>query len=171
MKKLGYGHTMAASCIGYVVQAMTINYLPLLFVTFNKSYEISFDKISALITITFFIQLTVDLLSPKFIDKISYRVSAILANVLAGTGMMLLAFLPDLMENHFLGILLPMAVMAAGGGVTEVVISPIVEACPGENKNGNMYLLHSFYCWGHVFVVSVSILFFTFFGIENWQYL
>lgn len=171
VRKLGYGHTMAASCIGYVVQAIMINFIPLLFVTFNKNYGISFDKISALITMNFLIQLSVDLLSPRFVDKIGYRISAILANALAAVGMLLFSVLPVVMENHFLGILISMFFMGIGGGLTEVVISPIVEACPYENKNGYMSLLHSFYCWGHVFVVVTSILYFLFIGIEKWPYL
>lgn len=166
-----YTHTLWASCIGYVVQSIVINFVPLLFVLFNTSYGISYEKISLIITINFFIQLVMDLVCPVFIDKIGYRASVIIADAFAAVGLLLLAFLPFVMSNVYAGIIISLLFTAAGGGLIEVVVSPIVEACPHENKNGYMCLLHSFYCWGHVFVVLVAALYFAVFGIENWRYL
>lgn len=162
---------MSACYIGYVVQAIVNNFAPLLFVTFNSSYGIPFDKIGTLITINFGIQLIVDLLSSHFVDKIGYRTSVVAAHALASAGMFLLAFLPDLFSDHYVGILVPLAFLSVGGGLIEVVISPIVEACPCEHKESHMSLLHSFYCWGHVLVVLLSVAFFASAGIENWRYL
>ncbi len=166
-----YNHTMGASCIGYVVQAIVINFVPLLFVWFNSSYKIPFGKISLLITLIFGIQLLVDLVSPGFIDKIGYRASVVAAHAFASIGLVLLAFLPNALSDPYTGILISLVFTSVGGGLIEVVVSPIVEACPHENKNGHMSLLHSFYCWGHVFVVISSVCYFAFFGIENWRYL
>lgn len=129
------------------------------------------EKITLLITLNFIIQLCIDALSAKLIDKIGYRASAIIAHVCAGGGLILLSFLPELTPDPFVGILVSVFVYALGGGFIEVLISPIVEACPTENKEKAMSLLHSFYCWGHVGVVLVSTAFFALFGIEKWRIL
>lgn len=171
MSENNFNNTLKACYIGYVVQSIMNNFTPLLFVLFNTTYGISFDKISILITLNFGIQLVVDLLSSQFVDKIGYRFSVVLAHVFSGTGLVLLAFLPEVIPNHYVGILISMIFMSVGGGLIEVVVSPIVEACPCEQKEAHMSLLHSFYCWGHVFVIIVSVAFFAIFGIENWKYL
>ncbi len=169
--KNNYTHTLWASCVGYVVQAIIINFAPLLFVMFNESFGIHYSSISLLITLTFLIQLTVDLVCPPLIDKLGYRTSVVIAHFFAGSGLVLLAVLPDLVSDPFVGILISLVVASIGGGLIEVVVSPIVEACPHENKNGYMCLLHSFYCWGHVFVILLSVGFFAVFGIEKWHIL
>ena len=156
--------------IGYVVQAVVVNFLPLLFVTLEKDYGITVSQISLLITVNFVIQLSVDLLSAAVIDRIGYRVAMNIAHILAATGLVLLAFLPDIMDP-FVGILIPVAVYAMGGGLLEVIISPMVEACPTENKEKTMSLLHSFYSWGQVGVVLLSTAFFAVFGVKNWKIL
>ena len=166
-----YNKTVYASFVGYVVQAIINNFAPLLFLTFQDTYGISFNKISLLITINFCLQLFIDLISAKFIDKIGYRASIIIAHVTGAAGLIGLAFLPDIMPDPFIGLVMCIAVYAIGGGIIEVLISPIVESCPTENKEGAMSLLHSFYCWGHVAVVILSTLFFTLAGIENWRIL
>ncbi len=170
-KTLNYRHTMAASFTGYITQAMTINFSPLLFVAFSRTFDISLAKIGSLITINFCIQLTIDLLSAKFLDKTGYRAAAVAAHIFAATGFILMGILPFSFDNHFVGILISTVSMAIGGGLTEVIISPMVEACPTENKSASMSLLHSFYCWGQVMVTLFSTLFFIFFGIENWKIL
>ena len=169
--KNNYTHTLFASSIGYVVQAIIINFAPLLFVMFNEDLGVNYSSISILITLTFMIQLAVDLICPPLIDKIGYRISVVIAHLFAGVGFLLLAILPTVMSDPFAGILISLVVASVGGGLIEVVVSPIVEACPHENKNGYMCLLHSFYCWGHVFVILISVVFFAVFGIEKWQIL
>ncbi len=166
-----YRKTMAACFIGYIIQAIVNNFAPLLFLTFHNTYGISLSRITMLITINFGIQLTVDLLSAGFIDRIGYKASAILAHVFAAAGLVLLTILPDKMSSPFIGLLLSVIVYAVGGGLLEVLLSPIVEALPSANKEKAMSLLHSFYCWGHVGVVLFSTLFFQLFGIENWRIL
>lgn len=166
-----YNKTIYAGFVGYVVQAIVNNFVPLLFLTFQDTYGITFNKISMLITINFAVQLVVDLLSAKFIDKIGYRISIIIAHVASALGLIGLAFLPDIMPTPFVGLVISVGVYAVGGGIIEVLVSPIVESCPTRNKEGTMSLLHSFYSWGYVAVVLISTLFFGIFGIENWKFL
>ena len=163
--------TMTACFIGYIVQAIINNFVPLLFVTFQTTYDIPLGNITLLITINFVIQLFIDAFSAWFIDKIGYKTSIILAHVFSSLGLILLMFLPDLISNHFIGILISVIIYAIGGGLIEVLVSPIMEACPSDNKEKAMSLLHSFYCWGHVGVVLISTLFFVIFTTANWKIL
>lgn len=169
--KNNFKTTMYACFIGYVVQAVVNSFVPLLFVTFQTEYHIPLTQITLLITVNFVIQLVVDLLSAGFVDKIGYRASAIIAHACAGTGIFLLTILPELFSNPFYGILLAVMVYAIGGGLIEVLISPILEACPTDNKESAMSLLHSFYCWGCTGVVLLSTLFFALFGTSHWKIL
>ncbi len=169
--KNNYKMTMYACFIGYIVQAVVNSFVPLLFVTFQTEYHIPLTQITLLITVNFVIQLVVDLLSAGFVDKIGYRASAIIAHACAGTGIFLLTILPELFSNPFYGILLAVMVYAIGGGLIEVLISPILEACPTDNKESAMSLLHSFYCWGCTGIVLLSTLFFSVFGTSHWKIL
>lgn len=166
-----YSHTIAASYIGYVTQAIVNNFVPLLFLTLQHTYQISLSKITLLVTINFGVQLIVDFLSAQFIDKIGYKVSVVAAHLFAAIGLAGLGIFPELFSNPYIGLILAIFLYAIGGGLIEVLISPIVEACPTDKKSAAMSLLHSFYCWGHMFVVIGSTLFFTLFGIENWRLL
>lgn len=166
-----YQKTMYACFAGYIVQAIVNNFVPLLFLTFESDYNIPLSQITMLITFNFGIQLIVDLLSTKFVDRIGYRVSIVMAHVFAAGGLIGLVVLPDLLPNAFAGLLIAVVIYAIGGGLIEVLISPIMESCPTENKEKAMSLLHSFYCWGHVGVVLLSTLFFKLCGIENWKIL
>lgn len=166
-----YQKTMYACFTGYVVQAIVNNFVPLLFLTFENTYQVPLSQITMLITINFGIQLLVDLLSARFVDRIGYRAAIILAHIFSGGGMLGLVILPELLPSAFAGLLLAVVIYALGGGLIEVLISPIMESCPTKNKEKAMSLLHSFYCWGHVGVVLISTLFFKIFGIENWKVL
>ena len=166
-----YNRTITACFVGYIVQAIVNNFVPLLFLTFQRTYEIPLSQITLLVTFNFGVQLLVDLLSVYFVDRIGYRASMVLAHLLAAAGLILLTFLPELLPSPFAGILIAVMVYAIGGGILEVLVSPVVEACPSDNKEKAMSMLHSFYCWGHVGVVLISTLFFYVFGIENWKML
>lgn len=167
----GYDKTIRACFFGYIIQAIINNFVPLLFLTFQKSYEIPLSDITLLVTFNFGIQLIIDLVSTVFVDKIGYRASMMMAHGFAAAGLAMLMFLPDLLPNHFVGILISVMVYAVGGGLLEVLVSPVVESCPSDNKEKTMSMLHSFYCWGHVGVVLISTVFFAFFGVENWKIL
>lgn len=168
--KLTYKNTITSCFIGYIVQAIVNNFVPLLFLTFQNTYHIPLDKITLLVTFNFGVQLLTDLVAGKYVDKIGYRTSIVLAHVLSALGLILLTILPQIM-NPFAGILIAVMVYAVGGGLLEVLVSPIMESCPTDNKESAMSLLHSFYCWGHVGVVLLSTFFFHFAGIGNWRIL
>ena len=169
--KQDYKKTTYACFIGYIVQAIVNSFVPLLFVTFQKTYQIPLTKITLLITINFVIQLLIDLLSAGFIDKIGYRASVVIAHICAAAGLVLLTVLPEFFADPFVGILMSVMIYAVGGGLLEVLVSPIIEACPTDNKEAAMSLLHSFYCWGCTGVVLFSTVFFALFGTEHWKIL
>lgn len=164
-----YKHTVTASIFGYITQAIIVNFAPLLFLTFQSDFNISLSEIALLSTVNFVVQLLVDLISAKFIDKIGYRISIVAAHLFAAAGLVGLSFFPRVFDNHFAGLLTATVIYAIGGGIIEVLVSPIIEACPTKRKSAMMSLLHSFYCWGLVFVIGVSTVFFVTAGIENWS--
>ncbi len=166
-----YQKTIYACFLGYIVQAIVNNFVPLLFLTFESAYNIPLSKITLLITFNFGIQLLVDLLSVGFVDKIGYRVCAVAAHIFSALGLLGLSVLPEILPDAYIGLLISVTIYALGGGLLEVLVSPIVESCPSKNKEKTMSLLHSFYCWGHVGVVLFSTLFFKIFGIDNWKIL
>ncbi len=165
-----FKHTFHACYAGYFVQAIINNFLPLLFLTFRNTFALSYDEISLLIVINFGSQLFVDLASTAFVDKLGYGKCAVFAHAFAFVGLAGLGIFPFIMKPY-VGIILSVVIYAIGSGLIEVIVSPIVEACPSERKSAQMSLLHSFYCWGQMFVVLLSTLFFVAFGMENWRYL
>ena len=169
-KHLTANHTVAACFIGYIVQAIVNNFAPLLFVTFQSAYGIPLSRIAMLTAVNFSVQLLTDALSAPVIRRIGYRAAAVLAHALSAAGILLMAFLPGVLPP-FAGLLAAGVVYAVGGGLLEVIVSPIVESCPGEGKEAAMSLLHSFYCWGHLGVVLLSSGFFALFGTGSWQVL
>ena len=171
MLRLTAKHTVRAAYVGYLTQAITINFAPLLFITFENTYQISMGKISFLIAISFLTQLTADALAAKFPNKIKTRPLVILAHLCAVFGMTGFAWLPEILPDPYIGLMIPVIVAAVGGGIIEVLISPIVEACPTDEKSSAMSLLHSFYSWGLAGVVLLSTLFFSLAGIEHWRIL
>lgn len=169
--KYSYDCTMRACFTGYIVQAIVNNFVPLLFLTFQRTYHIPLQQITLLVTFNFGIQLLTDLLSVAFVDRMGYQASMVLAHILSALGLICLTVLPEWMGHPFAGILISVIVYAVGGGLLEVLVSPVVEACPSTHKEKAMSMLHSFYCWGHVGVVFFSSIFFKLAGIENWKLL
>lgn len=166
-----YRKTVIACYLGFVTQAITANFAPLLFLTFHNNYSIPLGKIALISSVFFVTQLIVDVLCAKFADKIGYRRCVVGSQLMSAVGLIGLAFLPELLPDPFAGIIISTVIYAVGSGLTEVLVSPIVEACPFEHKEAAMSLLHSFYCWGSVGVILISTLFFALFGIENWKWL
>lgn len=166
-----YRKTVIACYLGFVTQAITANFAPLLFLTFHNNYSIPLGKIALISSVFFVTQLIVDVLCAKFADKIGYRKCVVGSQLMSAVGLIGLAFLPELLPDPFAGIIISTVIYAVGSGLTEVLVSPIVEACPFEHKEAAMSLLHSFYCWGSVGVILISTLFFAVFGIENWKWL
>ena len=172
MKRLQkYEHTIYASYLGYITQAICNNFVPLLFLTFSGEFALTLDKLALITTINYLVQLVVDFFAAKYIDRIGYRISIVAAHVFCAAGLIGLAIFPGLFPNQYTGIIAAVVLYATGGGITEVLISPIVEACPTKKKEAVMSLLHSFYCWGQMGVIIISTLFFTFIGISDWRIL
>ncbi len=170
-KQNNYKKTLLACYLGFVTQAISANYAPLLFLTFKGTYGITLEKIAMIPMVFYLAQLFVDLAATRFADKIGYRRCVVASQILSAVGLGLMALLPDLLPHPFVGILIAVVLYAVGSGLIEVLVSPIVEACPFENKDGVMSLLHSFYCWGALGVILGSTLFFALFGVENWRIL
>ena len=170
MKTLtSYNHTIYASYLGYISQAIVNNFAPLLFLTFQSQLGLSLKSITTITTVNFLVQLTVDLISARYVDRIGYRRCLVAAHIFCALGLAGLAVLPGIFHDPYVGIMAGVVLYAIGGGLIEVLVSPVVEACPTEKKEAAMSLLHSFYCWGHVAVVLLSTAFFRLAGIENWK--
>jgi len=166
-----YNKTKRACYLGFVTQAIASNFAPLLFLKFHSDYNISLGNIALISTFFFFTQLLVDLFCAKYVDRIGYRVSIVASEVCSALGLVGLAFLPELLPNPFVGIIISVIIYAIGSGLIEVLCSPIVEACPFENKEATMSLLHSFYCWGSVGTIVISTVFLAIFGMDSWKWL
>ena len=169
--KSKYQKTLIACYLGFITQAIAANFAPLLFLTFHRTYQISLGRIAFISTAFFFTQLLIDLFCAKYVDKIGYRKSVVASEIFSAAGLIGLAFLPSLLPDPYVGIMISVIIYAMGSGLIEVLVSPIVEACPFDNKDSVMSLLHSFYCWGSVGVILLSTIFFAIFGIENWRIL
>ena len=169
LRRTNFQHTMAACYLGYITQAIANNFAPLLFLTFQSEFGIPLSQIAALSSINFGIQLVVDFLSARFVDRIGYRACMVGAHVCNTIGIAGLAFFPSLTPDPFAGLLIAVFFYAIGGGLCEVLVSPIAEACPTEKKDAQMSLLHSFYCWGVVAVVGLSTAYFAAFGVGAWR--
>lgn len=168
-KEKNYKKTLIACYLGFVTQAISANFAPLLFLTFKNTYGITLEKITMIPLVFYLTQLLVDLAATKFADKVGYRMCVVASQVLSSVGLVFMAILPEMLPLPFMGILISVVLYAIGSGLIEVLVSPIVEACPFENKDGMMSLLHSFYCWGAMGVILGSTLFFVVFGVENWK--
>ncbi len=171
MTALNYQKTKIACYLGFITQAISANFAPLLFLKFHHDYQISLGNIAWISTCFFFTQLLIDLFCAKFVDRIGYRVCVVASEVCSAAGLIGLAFLPEIFPNPLAGILCSVILYAMGSGLIEVLCSPIIEACPFDNKEATMSLLHSFYCWGAVGTILISTIFFLIFGIESWKWL
>lgn len=166
--KLNYKKTLLACYLGFITQAIAANFTPLLFLKLHKDFQIPLGMIALIPTAFFFTQLLVDIFCAKYVDRIGYRVSIVASEIFSAVGLICLAFLPKILPSAYVGIMISVVLYAIGSGLIEVLCSPIVEACPFENKEATMSLLHSFYCWGWVGVTLISTLLFTLIGIDKW---
>lgn len=169
--KLTYKHTQYTCYMAYITGALVNNYTPLLFLTFQKTFGISITQLALLVTVNFVTQMAVDFIGANFVDRIGYRISIVAGNTFAALGLLLMAFLPEVMADKLAALTVATFVYAVGSGINEVLISPILEALPIKEKSSAMSMLHSFYCWGCVIVIGLSTLFFHFFTTAKWQLL
>lgn len=166
--KYSYKHTLRACYVGYITQAIVNNLAPILFIIFQKQFHISFEEIGRLILINFATQTVADIIAIKYVDKLGYRKSAILAHIFCAVGLIGLSILPKLMASPYIGLVIAVMIYALGGGILEVLVSPIVESIPGNEKAAAMSLLHSFYCWGQMGVVLVTTILLKLMGNDKW---
>lgn len=166
--KYTYKQTLHACYFGLITQAVVNNLAPLLFIIFQNQFNISFEMIGRLILINFGTQIAADFLAVKFVDRIGYRIAAISAHIFCALGLIGLGVLPSLLPSPYIGLVIAVVIYAMGGGLIEVMISPIVDSLPGDAKASAMSLLHSFYCWGQMGVVLVTTLIIKLFGNGIW---
>ena len=169
--KKSFRHTKAACYIAGMVQAMVCGFVPLLVVIFNRDYGISLSLITVLLTVNFVAQFTADLVSIFFVNKVSRRACIVAAHIFVGTGYFLLGVVPFFMKDIYWGVFLSVVLFSTGGGLLEVMTSPILDSCPSENKAAAMSILHSMFSFGSIGVILLSSMFFWVFGQANWQYL
>lgn len=167
-KTQNFKSTVFACYRGYITQGIVNNLSPLFFVLFQNKFGISYSLISALILCNFVTQVITDMLSVKYVDRIGYRKSAVIAHALAFLGLVMQGTLPNMLPAPYVGLVLATIVNGVGGGLIEVIISPIVDSCPGDAKASAMSLLHSFYCWGQVGVVLITTLLLRLIGEDLW---
>ncbi len=167
-----YSGTKKASYVAFIVQAINNNIAPLLFVVFHFQFNIPIAQLGLLAALNFGVQLLTDVVAMFVVDKIGYRKPIVIANALSALGLALLAVLPMIMDP-FAGICIAIIIYAMGGGLIEVLASPIIEhlPTPKEAKASSMAMLHSFYCWGQLLVVVVTTLLIAQFGREHWMWL
>ena len=163
-----YRHTTLACYRGYITQAIINNLAPLLFIVFQTHFSISYQMLGQLVLINFAVQLLTDIWATKYADRFGYRSCMVFAHALACIGLLSLGILPMLLPSAYTGIVISVILYAIGGGLLEVVVSPIIEALPSENKEASMSLLHSFYCWGQLSVVLLSTFLLWLIGRDFW---
>lgn len=163
-----YKHTLRACYLGYVTQAIVINILPIFFIIIQDKYGISFEKLGRLVLINFVTQIAVDVLAVRYADRIGFRVIALAAHIISAFGLICLGILPNILPSPYMGLEISVVIYAIGGGLIEIVISPIVDSLPGNAKASAMSLLHSFYCWGQFSVIIVTTLLLKLIGSDAW---
>ena len=166
-----YKSTKIACYIGYVVQAIINNFLPILFIVFQNNYGLRYEKLGRIILVNFLIQIVSDMITPFIVKVIGYKGCAILCHGLCATGLVMLSLLTAVMCDAYIAILISVIVYAFGSGIIEVIISPMIELLPFKNKAANMAFLHSFYCWGQAFTVICTTVLVSFFGFLNWNFI
>lgn len=171
MKKLSFNHTKAACYIGSISQSIVCGFLPLLFVIFNQDYGIPLAMVTLFSTVNFVIQLIMDFTSLFYIDRVSYRKTIVAAHLLAAFGFLFLGLAAPKIKNIYPAILFSVVLFSAGGGLSEVLLSPIIEGCPSDNKAATMSLLHSMFAFGSVGVILVTNILLFVLGKANWHYI
>lgn len=170
-KKINYTSTKISSYIGYFVQAIVNNFLPILFIALQDVYGIGYEKLGRLVMFNFVTQMITDILSPKIIAETGYRKAAVMCQFTAAAGLAAAAFLPKIMRDPYVGLVIAIIIYAFASGLMEVILSPMVEMLPTKNKSGNMSILHSFYCWGQAVTALVTTFLVSLFGYANWMYI
>ena len=166
--KYTYKSTLHACYFGYITQAIVNNIAPILFIIFQDEFKISFEMVGRLILINFGTQIAADFIAAKYADRIGHRRAVVMAHIFCAAGLICLGILPKLLPSPYSGLIIAVVIYAVGGGFIEVMISPIVDALPGDAKASAMSLLHSFYCWGQMSVVLITTVLIKVLGVDIW---
>lgn len=158
------------SCFaGIFVQAIITNITAILFVPLMSLYGFTYLHLGILVGVNFSAQVMSDIIFSALVDKLGYRRLVLPACIGAFIGLILFGLSPLLFRDVFLGMLLSTIVFSAASGLLEVLLSPIINAMPNDDKAGAMSLMHSFYAWGQAATIIITTVFIYLFGNNNWQ--
>lgn len=167
-----YSRVKLACYTTNVSMSVVGNLSPILFLTFHALYGISYSLLGLLVLVNFFTQLIIDLIFSFFSHRFNIPRTVKLTPVLTVTGLLVYAVWPFLFpDTVYVGLVIGTIIFSLSGGLSEVLISPVIAAIPAENPDHEMSKLHSIYAWGVVGVILVSTLFLLLFGKQNWQWL
>ena len=166
-----YKSTIAACYIGSFVQAIIVNTTPILFIPLREQFGLTFQQMGLLVLINFISQVGCDILFSNAIDKYGFRRFVVAAHGLAVVGLVLFAASPLLFDRPFAGFVTATIIFSGSGGLLELLLSPIVNAIPTDEKAGAMSVLHSFYSWGQAAVILLTTVLLFVFGRAWWQWI
>lgn len=164
-----YQLTTISCFVGIFCQAVSSNITAILFIPLMTLYGLSYVHLGLLVGINFTTQVLVDIIASRLVDRYGFRVFVLPSDILAVIGLVLFGLTPVLFDNILTGLVFSTIIFSASCGLQEVMLSPIVNAIPHNDKGPAMALMHSFYAWGQVATIIITTLFLFFFGIENWQ--
>ncbi len=172
MSAPNYKRTRLACFFSYLSMSSAFVLPPMLFVTFNETYGVSYTLLGTLVLINFCTQFSIDLIFSFFSKFFNIRKTTIIMPLLTCVGLMIYSLLPTLLPQFaFAGLVIGTVIFSVASGLSEVLLSPIIAAIPSKHPEKDMSLLHSLYGWGVLSVVLVSSVFFHFFGTEKWNIL
>jgi len=144
---------------GNISQAVVVNLTPVLFIPLKDQFGLSYTHFGLLILVNFITQVITDVAFSKTVERYGFRPFILLSNLTTVAGFLLFAFTPFLFKSApFIGFVISTVIFSIGGGLLELLLSPIVDAVPsdGKEKPKEMALLHSAYAWGQVLVVLLT---------------
>jgi MFS family permease len=139
-----------------------------MFIPLQNQYGFSFTRLGTLVLINFATQLAVDLICSPILDRFGFRFFAVAGHICAALGLVMFALCAWLPVLAYTGFVAATVLFSIGGGMLEVVVSPIINALPAREKSAMMSLMHAFYCWGQVAVVMLTTIFLYAFGTLAW---
>lgn len=155
----------------YILQGTLLNITPVLFVPLIEQFGLSYAKLGALASVNFAVQMAVDILLSKSVDKHGYRIALQVSSVAAFIGYAIFAWAPGMSDSPYMWLIIGTIIMSFGSGFMEITISPLIHALPDKAKGKNMALLHSFYAWGQLITIIITTLLLAMIGRENWRFI
>ena len=165
---MSYRRTIGACYAGIVCQAAIVNITALLFTALGEEFSLSYTQLGLLVLVNFTTQVLIALIFGNIVDRFGFRRFIVGAHFAAAIGMAVFAFTPYLPFEPYIMLIIGTLIFGAAGGFLEVLLSPIINAIPTDEKSSAMSIMHSFFCFGHVFVAIATTLFLMVFGRESW---